>query len=140
MPIKSSKRRPKKSPKLPAALKLRSGFEKKVATKLTEKKIKFGYESLRLPYLVPPTPRTYTPDFTLPNGIIVEAKGKFDRDSRKKMALIIEQYPDKDIRMLFMRNNPINKGSKTTYTDWCEERGIKYHVSLNGEIPDEWLQ
>lgn len=55
------------------------------------------------------------------------------------MALVIEQHPDLDIRLLFMRDNPIYKGSKTKYSTWCKERGIKFHVSANGEVPDEWL-
>lgn len=89
--------------------------------------------------MVPQTKHIYTPDFLLPNGIYVEAKGNFDRNSRSKMALVIEQHPDKDIRMLFMRNNYISKKSKTKYSDWCEIRNIKYHVSAMGNIPEEWL-
>jgi hypothetical protein len=118
---------------------MRSGFEKKTATNLTARGVEYKYETERLRYTVPATPRVYTPDFLLPNGIYVECKGKFDRDSRKKMALVIEQHPDKDIRLLFMRDNPINKGSKTKYSTWCNERGIKYAVSATGEVPDAWL-
>lgn len=54
------------------------------------------------------------------------------------MALVIEQNPDKDIRLLFMRDNFISKTSQTRYSTWCQKRGIKYHVSLNGSIPEEW--
>lgn len=138
--ITHSKQPPKKRAKSPPSLsKMRSGFEKKVAKHLNERGVKYKYESERLKYTVPATPRVYTPDFLLPNGILVEVKGKFDRDSRKKMALVIEQHPGLDIRLLFMRDNPINKGSKTKYSDWCEERSIKYHVSPLGEVPDAWL-
>jgi hypothetical protein len=55
------------------------------------------------------------------------------------MAAVIEQNPDLDIRMLFMRNNPITKTSKTKYSDWCDKRGIKYHISANGSVPEEWI-
>jgi hypothetical protein len=75
----------------------------------------------------------------LPNGIIVEAKGKLDRLVREKMALVFEQNPDLDIRLLFMRDNKLSKTSKTRYSDWCEKRGIKYAVSEQGHIPEEWL-
>lgn len=119
--------------------KYRSGFEKKIAKKLTDKNIKFKYESEHIKYTIPESEHTYTPDFVLPNGVIVEAKGKWDRQSRQKMALVIQQNPDKDIRMLFMRDNPIIKGSKTKYSDWCKKRNIRYAISETGEIPQEWL-
>ena len=117
----------------------RSGFEKKVAKSLKEQKVKFEYESQKLKYKVPSSDHTYTPDFILPNGIMVEAKGNFNREARVKMALVKEQHPDKDIRLLFMRDNYISKQSKTKYSDWCIKRGIKYHVSLAGNVPEEWI-
>jgi hypothetical protein len=138
MPTKRSKPQQKKSK--PPYERMRSGFEKKVAKCLEKKKVQFEYEKERLPYLVPTIRKVYTPDFLLPNGIVIEAKGNFDRASRKKMALVLEQHKDRDIRMLFMRDNPINKGSKTKYSDWCKERGIKFHISSLGEVPDEWLK
>lgn len=55
------------------------------------------------------------------------------------MALVFEQHPDRDIRMLFMRDNYISKQSKTKYSTWCDKRNIKYHVSLMGTVPEEWL-
>lgn len=56
------------------------------------------------------------------------------------MGLVINQHPDKDIRMLFMRDNYIYKGSKTKYSDWCKAHGIKYHVSAHGTVPEEWFE
>lgn len=55
------------------------------------------------------------------------------------MALVVEQNPDLDIRMLFMRDNKIAKNSKTRYSDWCKKRGIVYAVSELGEIPEDWV-
>lgn len=119
---------------------MRSGFEKKVKASLDSQKAKYGYECEVINYNIPDSKHRYTPDFTLENGIVVEAKGKFDAIARKKMALVIEQNPDRDIRMLFMRNNSITKTSKTKYSDWCEKRGVKYHVSAHGEVPEEWIK
>ena len=34
-------------------------------------------------------------------------------------------------------NSKINKGSKTSYADWCERHGFLY---ANKYIPDEWLE
>jgi len=118
---------------------LRSGLEKRLATFLDSKGQEYTYEEDKLTYIVPEKKHTYLPDFKLSNGIYIEAKGKWDSASRTKMALVIEQNPDKDIRMLFQRDNTISKTSKTRYSDWCEKRGIKYHVSSDGELPDDWL-
>jgi hypothetical protein len=120
---------------------LRSGFEVKVAQHLDKKKVDYDYETLKLSYEVPASTHTYKPDFRLlDNGIIVEAKGRFSPADRRKMALVIEQHPDKDIRLLFMLNNTLSKVSKTTYTDWCDKRGIICAVSKTGEIPESWLK
>lgn len=119
--------------------KLRSGYEKKVRKCLEENKVQYTYESMVIKYVVPETKRSYTPDFVLENGIVIESKGFWDSTSRSKMALVIEQNPHLDIRILFQRDNAINKGSKTKYSDWCKKRGIKYAISPQGIIPEEWL-
>lgn len=118
---------------------LRSGLEKRTAEYLDSKSTSYEYETLILEYEVPAKLHKYKPDFILANGIIIECKGRFDAATRQKMSLVIEQNPDKDIRLLFMRDNPISKTSKTRYSDWCEKRGIKYHVSEQGSVPEEWL-
>lgn len=118
---------------------MRSGFEKKVADSLKSKGVDYKYESCKIPYKIPESKHNYIPDFELPNGIFVEAKGKLDRVARKKMLLVVQQNPDKDIRFVFMRDNYIAKGSKTKYSTWADKHGIKYTVNVRGEIPDEWI-
>lgn len=120
-------------------LTLRSGFEKRVATFLDRKSVQYEYETVKLPFVEPATKRTYRPDFILENGIHIECKGRFTASDRKKMALVQEQHPDLDIRLVFMRDNTLSKNSKTTYTGWCEARGLISHVSEDGSIPAEWL-
>ena len=107
---------------------------------MDSKSAPYEYETLILEYEVPAKKHKYKPDFILANGVIVEAKGRFDAATRQKMSLVIEQNPDRDIRLLFMRDNTISKSSKTKYSDWCDARGIKYHVSANGEVPEEWYR
>lgn len=119
-------------------LTLRSGFEVKTAKYLEENGVDYTYEEDVIEYTVPESKHKYKPDFRLPNGIFLECKGRFTAADRKKMSLAIEQNPDLDIRMLFMTNNTLNRSSRTTYTDWCDKRGIKCHVSSKGEIPKEW--
>lgn len=119
--------------------KYKSGFEAKGAAYLESLGVPVLYETQKIRYVVPEKSRNYIPDFTLPNGIVCEFKGKLDRDVREKMALVIEQNPDKDIRFLFMRDNKMTKTSKMRYSGWCEKRGIKYAVSEHGHVPQEWI-
>lgn len=81
--------------------------------------------------------RTYTPDFLLPNGIIIETKGRFLPEDRRKHLEVRKQHPELDIRFVFSRASaPINKGSKTTYAMWCEKHGFLW---ADKQIPDDWL-
>ncbi|QEG13357.1 putative endonuclease [Klebsiella phage vB_KpnP_NahiliMali] len=116
----------------------RSGLEDKVSKQLESKGVKFDYELWKIPYIVPASNHTYTPDFLLPNGIFVETKGIFDSDDRKKHLLIREQYPELDIRIVFSSSrSKLYKGSKTSYGEWAEKNGIKFADKL---IPVEWLK
>ena len=116
----------------------RSGFEHKVADQLNEQKIKFEYETTVIDYIKPETHHTYTIDFTLPNGILIETKGRWVLEDRKKHLLIKKQHPELDIRMVFMRpNNRLNKNSRTTYAQWCDKNNIKW---ANKYVPDEWIR
>jgi hypothetical protein len=117
----------------------RSGLEETIANQLTEKSVSYEYEEKKntVKYVVPASNHTYLPDFKLPNGIIVETKGRFVLADRKKHALIKEQHPELDIRFVFSNSNAkLSKGSKTTYAMWCDKLGIKY---ADKSIPDSWL-
>jgi len=133
------KRKPRKAKPM-VERKLRSGYERKVRKSLEDSKVKYTYESLVIKYVVPETKRSYTPDFILDNGVIVEAKGYWDADSRRKMALVVEQNPHLKIKMLLQRDNTISKKSKTKYSEWAKARGIDCAVSPAGNIPEEWLK
>ena len=116
----------------------RSGFEHKVSDQLTEQKIKFGYEDTVINYIKPETSHKYTIDFTLPNGILVETKGRWVIEDRKKHLLIKQQYPELDIRIVFQSaKTKIRKGSKTTYGDWCDKHGI---IWAEKNVPESWLK
>ena len=115
----------------------RSGFEHKVSDQLKENKIKFGYETTVIDYIKPETKHTYTIDFTLPNGILVETKGRWVPEDRKKHLLIKKQHPELDIRIVFMSGKTkIRKGSKTTYGMFCDKHGIIWAEKI---IPTSWF-
>ena len=112
----------------------RSGLEAPVAKQLIELNVNFEYEKKRVPYQID---AKYIPDFILPNGIIVECKGRFTSEDRRKMRLVKEQNPDLDIRFVFSRSSSkINKGSKTSYADWCCKYKFPFADKL---IPRSWL-
>ena len=116
----------------------RSGFEHRVADQLSENKVKFKYEDTQIDYIKPETHHKYTVDFTLPNGILVETKGRWVLEDRKKHLLIKSQHPELDIRIVFQNpKGKIRKGSKTTYADWCDKHGI---VWAEKNIPKSWLK
>jgi hypothetical protein len=117
----------------------RSGFEGKVAEQLKKSGVAFEFETTKIAYVVPESKHKYTPDFTFPDKpLIVETKGRFTVQDRKKHLLIKEQHPHLDIRFVFQNSkNKIAKGSKTTYADWCLKHGFLY---ADKEIPDEWLR
>ena len=115
----------------------KSGLEETIATQISDKGIEVKYESETIGYLIPASEHKYHPDFKLPNGIIVESKGRFVIADRKKHLLIKSQHPELDIRFVFTNSkNKISKKSKTTYADWCVKNGFKY---ADKSIPDEWF-
>ncbi len=115
----------------------RSGLEEKIGAELDAKGIAYGYESMRIIFEQPAKTRSYTPDFILPNGIIVESKGRFVTADRQKHLLVKQQHPDLDIRFVFVNpNQKINKNSDTTYAMWCQKNGFQF---AKGSIPDAWI-
>lgn len=114
----------------------RSGLEERVSKELEEAGVKYEYETQKIKYRVEED-RTYTPDFILPNGIIVETKGRFTTADRKKHLLIQKQYPKHDIRFVFQNSRAkLYKGAKSTYAQWCDKHGFLY---ADKSIPEEWL-
>ena len=113
----------------------RSGLEERIADLLVELGVKYEYESTKVPYVIQ---HNYTPDFILPNGVWLEAKGYWDSKDRKKIKSVIQQNPDIDLRMVFQAPyNTISKKSKTTYAKWCERNNIMWCSFSN--IPIAWL-
>ncbi|AYJ85512.1 endodeoxyribonuclease [Sphingomonas paeninsulae] len=115
----------------------RSGLEKRMADDLKSRGVTFEYETLKVSYEVPSRQAKYTPDFILPNGIIIEGKGLFATEDRQKHLLVKAQHPELDIRFVFSRStSPLYKGSPTTYAAWCTKQGFQFADKL---IPSAWL-
>jgi hypothetical protein len=115
----------------------RSGLERRIAGNLQRVGAKYDYEAFKVPYTQPVKQRLYLIDFILPNGIIIEAKGRWESADRQKFVMIKDSWPDLDIRFVFSRSaSTISKTSKTTYADYCESHGWLY---ADGAIPFEWI-
>jgi len=119
--------------------KYRSGLEERVGKQLDDLGIAYSYETLKIKFTRPTQDSTYTPDFILPNGIIVETKGQFQTADRKKHRIIREQFGSKyDIRFVFSNpNQKIGKKSRTSYAMWCERYGFRW---AKHEIPTTWIK
>jgi len=113
----------------------RSGLEEQIADLLVNLDIKYEYEPTKIAYEIQ---HNYSPDFLLPNGIYLEAKGYWDSADRRKIKNVIEQHPELDIRMVFQDPyKKISKKSRTTYAKWCDKHDIKWSSYSN--IPLDWL-
>lgn len=118
----------------------RSGLEDQLVEQLKGLGIDASalYESLTIRFEQPAQQRRYTPDFPLPNGIIIESKGRFVSGDRKKHLFVKAQHPDLDIRFVFSRSKTrISKTSKTTYAAWCEHKGFQFADTY---IPLAWIK
>ena len=116
------------------ASKYRSKFEAGIAASLIKRSVSFSYESLVLDYIIE---GRYKPDFVLPNGVIVETKGFFSPNDRRKMLCVKAQHPDLDIRLCFQNaKEKISRAKKSiTYGQWATRHGFKWS---SGTIPSSW--
>ena len=116
------------------ASKYRSKFEAGVAARLNKRSVSFSYESLVLDYT---WEGKYKADFILPNGVIVETKGFFSPNDRRKMLCVKAQHPHLDIRLCFQNaKEKISRAKKSiTYGQWATRNGFKWS---SGTIPDDW--
>jgi len=115
----------------------RSGLEDGLTEFLSEHQSEVRYEKLKIEW-EDLKYRTYTPDYELDNGIIIEAKGLFSSEDRSKHLAVKKQHPELDIRFVFSNANAkLYKGAKTRYFEWCEKHGFKWS---HRTIPQEWLE
>ena len=115
----------------------RSGLEVTLGKYLKDLGVDARYEAIKIEW-EDLTYRTYTPDFILPNGIIIEAKGLFTTNDRRKHLAVKKQHPNLDIRFVFENSRrKLSKGAKSTYASWCERHKFMYADRV---IPEEWLK
>jgi len=106
----------------------KSKLEEKVWAVLKKNFPSAKYEPNKFKFIQPEIERTYIPDFkTGRSNIFLEAKGKLDLETRKKMIWFRDSNPT--IRIIFLFQNPdnkITKRSKTTYAMWATDNGFEW--------------
>lgn len=106
---------------------MRNLFERKIASNLKRRKVKFSYESEKLSYTL-----NYIPDFIIEIGdrkIYVEAKGYFRDTDKTKLRAVLKSHPGLDLRILFY-------SFKRKDVKWAIKNKIPYAIAT---IPKEWL-
>jgi hypothetical protein len=106
----------------------KSKLEEKVWAVLKKEFSTVKYEPQRFKFIQPEVERTYIPDFkTGRSNVFIEAKGKLDLETRKKMVWFRDSNPTVRIIFLFMNpDNKITKRSKTTYAMWATDNGFEW--------------
>ena len=116
----------------------RSKAEEDIYNILEEQNISYSYEKGKINYEWYEK-KKYIPDFfLLDNGIILEVKGRFKIEDRKKHLFIRKQKPWLDIRFIF--TNPkakLYKRGKMTNGSWCDKYEFKY-CSIKEGVPKDW--
>jgi hypothetical protein len=106
----------------------KSKLEEKVWSVLKKHYPSVKYEPSKYKFVQPAIERTYIPDFkTGKTSVYLEAKGKLDLNTRKKMIWFRDSNPT--IRIIFLFQNPdnkITKRSKTTYGMWATDNGFEW--------------
>lgn len=117
--------------------KLKSGFERKIYGQLRRAGVLFQYESTSFPYILA---RRYIPDFTITTRsgkiIYVEVKGYLRPEDRSKLIAVRVANPLLDLRIVFLRNNKLNKNARMTYGEWANKHGFKWALV---KVPKSWL-
>jgi hypothetical protein len=123
---------------------VRSQFEfnlyKEIKSKLPPG-AKVFYEPDKIEYTLV---KNYVPDFRIQlkdgTSFYIEAKGlgrAFDFNARQKMVAVKEQHPDKDVKIVFMSDGPLSKGSRTRPSDWANKYGYEFSIK---SVPTEWFK
>lgn len=102
--------------------KYRNNFEAKIGKTLPQN---FAYEAIKLPYQLT---CNYLPDWVdTANKEIIEGKGLFTAEDRRKHKAIKSQYPDWNVTIVFQNpDRKLTKTSSTSYSDWCVKNGIAW--------------
>lgn len=102
--------------------------------------VQYEYEITKVPYIVPESNHTYTVDWTIINGLLIETKGYLsDHTERQKYILIKKQHPEIDLRFVFQDPNKKCGGMKTTHAQWADKQGFKWCSIKDTDQLKQWI-
>lgn len=120
--------------------KRRSKLEENFEYLLKDLQVQYKYEDKKLIYTVPESKHTYLIDWSLPDNLYLETKGYLsDHAERTKYLLIKEQYPDLDLRFIFLDCNKLCGGTKYSHGTWAIKHGFKHCSIKDIKTIKEWL-
>jgi hypothetical protein len=95
----------------------RSKLEERFELILKDFDVSYEYEVTKIDYIIPESSHTYTVDWTVLNGRLIETKGYLsDHAERRKYVLLKEQHPDLDLRFVFDNPAKLCGGTKMSKT------------------------
>lgn len=122
-------------------IKRRSRLEERFESILKDFDVPYEYEVTKIPYVVPESKHTYTVDWTLINGLLIETKGYLsDYAERRKYVLLKEQHPDLDLRFVFDNPNKLCGGTKMTHATWATKYGFKFCSMKDTAQIQSWIK
>lgn len=160
----SYRSRPKKKHTTEGGIVVDSGYEARVLSDLERRGVPFSYNPDSLEIKLPLRggnctkcgaggkdlykSGVYTVDVRLERNRLIlpseseqiryiELKGRLTSFDRTRLKALYAAWGDKfKLFILFQRDNTINKGSKTRYTDWA--KGVGFVTAVGDNIPEEW--
>ena len=73
-------------------IKRRSRLEERFESMLKDFDVPYEYEVTKIPYTIPESNHTYTVDFTLSNGVLIEVKGYLSDYAERRKYLVVHTY------------------------------------------------
>ena len=121
--------------------KRRSKLELRFEDILKDFEVNYDYEVTKIPYTVPESKHTYTVDWTLLNGLLIETKGYLsDHRERYKYVLLKEQNPSLDLRFVFDNPNKLCGGTKMTHGAWATKYNFKWCSIKDVDQIQAWVK
>lgn len=121
-------------------VKRRSKLEERFESILKDFDVPYEYEVTKIDYIIPESSHTYTVDWTVLNGKLIETKGYLsDHAERRKYVLLKEQHPDLDLRFVFDNPNKLCGGTKMSHAKWAEKYGFRYCSIKDTEQIKQWI-
>jgi len=118
----------------------RSKLEERFESILKEFDVPYEYEVTKIDYIIPESSHTYTVDWTVLNGKLIETKGYLsDHSERRKYVLLKEQHPDLDLRFVFDNPNKLCGGTKMSHAKWAEKYNFRYCSIKDTEQIKQWI-